>query len=51
MLEPSCVVAVLLAKFGQGDSSSATRDERKLADAFGRILLEAAYSELVVADE
>ncbi|KAL6730123.1 hypothetical protein Aduo_001118 [Ancylostoma duodenale] len=51
MFEPSRVVALLLARFGPGDGNCATRDERKLAEAFGRILLEAAHCELTIADE
>ncbi|EYC17838.1 hypothetical protein Y032_0029g1901 [Ancylostoma ceylanicum] len=51
MFEPSRVVALLLARFGPGDGSCATRDERKMAEAFGRILLEASYSELAIAEE
>ncbi|EYC02133.1 hypothetical protein Y032_0102g3512 [Ancylostoma ceylanicum] len=51
MFEPSCDVVLLLARFGPGDGSCATRDERKVAEAFGRILLQASYSELAIVDE
>ncbi|EYC01959.1 hypothetical protein Y032_0103g3562 [Ancylostoma ceylanicum] len=46
MFEHSRVVAFLLARFGPGDGSCANRDERKMAEAFGRILFEASYSEV-----
>ncbi|EYB88946.1 hypothetical protein Y032_0239g3323 [Ancylostoma ceylanicum] len=51
MFDCSCVVALLLAKFGQGDVTNATRQERKMAGAFERVLLDVAYSEFAEEDE
>ncbi|EYB81718.1 hypothetical protein Y032_0375g233 [Ancylostoma ceylanicum] len=51
MFDFSRMVALLLAKFGLGDVTNATRQERKMAEAFERVLLDAAYSDLTVEDE
>ncbi|EYC40403.1 hypothetical protein Y032_0613g671 [Ancylostoma ceylanicum] len=47
----SLLVAFLLAKFGQGDVTNATHQERKMAEAFERVLLDAAYCDLTIEDE
>ncbi|EYC44216.1 hypothetical protein Y032_0468g2010 [Ancylostoma ceylanicum] len=51
MFDCSRVVALLLAKFGQGDVTNTTHQERKMAEAFERVLLYAAYCDLTVEDE
>ncbi|EYC25545.1 hypothetical protein Y032_0011g1268 [Ancylostoma ceylanicum] len=51
MFDCSRVVALLLAKFGQGDATNATHQERKMAEAFERVLPDAAYCGLTVEDE
>ncbi|EYC07794.1 hypothetical protein Y032_0069g399 [Ancylostoma ceylanicum] len=38
-------------KFGQGDVTNATHQERKMAEAFERVLLDAAYCDLTIEDE
>ncbi|EYC05661.1 hypothetical protein Y032_0081g1509 [Ancylostoma ceylanicum] len=48
MFDCSRVVALLLAKFGQGDITNATRQERKMAEAFEGVLLDAAYCDLTI---
>ncbi|EYB93042.1 hypothetical protein Y032_0187g1132 [Ancylostoma ceylanicum] len=45
------MVALLLAKFCQGDVTNATHQERKMAEAFERVLLDAAYCGLTIEDE
>ncbi|EYC16180.1 hypothetical protein Y032_0034g2843 [Ancylostoma ceylanicum] len=45
------VFALLLAKFGKGGVTNGTRQERKMAEAFERVLLEAAYYEMTIEDE
>ncbi|EYC26277.1 hypothetical protein Y032_0010g1060 [Ancylostoma ceylanicum] len=47
----SRVIALLLVKFAKGAVISATRQERKLAQTFERVLLDAAYSDLTVEAE
>ncbi|EYC45237.1 hypothetical protein Y032_0435g1423 [Ancylostoma ceylanicum] len=51
MFDCSRVVALLLAKFGQGDVTNTTHQERKMAEAFERFLLDAAYCDLTTEDE
>ncbi|EYC21993.1 hypothetical protein Y032_0018g3651 [Ancylostoma ceylanicum] len=51
MFDWSGVVALLLAKFGQGDATNAIRQKRKMAEAFERVLLDAAYSDLATKDD
>ncbi|EYC44176.1 hypothetical protein Y032_0470g2035 [Ancylostoma ceylanicum] len=51
MFDCSRVVALLLAKFGQGDVTNATRQESKMAEAFERVLLDAAHCDLTIEDE
>ncbi|EYB86561.1 hypothetical protein Y032_0204g1877 [Ancylostoma ceylanicum] len=50
MFDCSRVVALLMAKFGQGDVTNTTHQERKMAEAFERVLLGAAYCDLTVED-
>ncbi|EYC44101.1 hypothetical protein Y032_0472g2069 [Ancylostoma ceylanicum] len=53
MLANDCsrVVTLLLAKFGYGDITSATRQERKMMLAFQRVLLDAAHSDSMIEAE
>ncbi|EYC38780.1 hypothetical protein Y032_0696g1609 [Ancylostoma ceylanicum] len=51
MFDCSRVDALLLAKFGHGEVTNATRQERKMAKAFERVFLDAAYSDLMTEGE
>ncbi|EYB91257.1 hypothetical protein Y032_0208g2078 [Ancylostoma ceylanicum] len=51
MSDRSRVVALLLVKFGQGDITNRIRQDHKMAEAFERVLLDAAFSELMIQDE
>ncbi|EYB92029.1 hypothetical protein Y032_0199g1676 [Ancylostoma ceylanicum] len=51
MFDCSRVVALLLAKFGQGDVTNTTHQERKMAEASERILLDAVYCASTIEDE
>ncbi|EYC36293.1 hypothetical protein Y032_0912g3010 [Ancylostoma ceylanicum] len=51
MFDCSRLVALLLAKFGQDDGTIATRQEWRMAEAFERVLLDAAYIYLTIEDE
>ncbi|EYC01515.1 hypothetical protein Y032_0106g3736 [Ancylostoma ceylanicum] len=51
MFDCSRVVALLLAKFGQRDVKNATHKERAMAEAFERVLPDAAYCGLTIEDE
>ncbi|EYB85832.1 hypothetical protein Y032_0290g1547 [Ancylostoma ceylanicum] len=51
MFDCSRVVALLLAKFGQSDVTNTTHQKRKMAEAFERVLLDAAYCDLSIEDE
>ncbi|EYC45399.1 hypothetical protein Y032_0429g1301 [Ancylostoma ceylanicum] len=45
------MVALLLAKFGQGDVTNATHQECMMAEAFESVQLEAASYEMMTEDE
>ncbi|EYC09492.1 hypothetical protein Y032_0060g3146 [Ancylostoma ceylanicum] len=51
MLDHARVVALSLAKFGQGDIINATRHEHKMAEAFEKVLLDVASCDLTIEDE
>ncbi|EYB97894.1 hypothetical protein Y032_0136g1984 [Ancylostoma ceylanicum] len=51
MFDCSCVVALSLAKFSHGDVTNTTHQKRKMAEAFERVLLDAAYCDLTREDE
>ncbi|EYC14089.1 hypothetical protein Y032_0042g712 [Ancylostoma ceylanicum] len=51
MFDYSRVVALLLAKFGKGDVTNATRQQHEMAEAFESVLVDAAYSDLTIEDE
>ncbi|EYC32568.1 hypothetical protein Y032_0003g1661 [Ancylostoma ceylanicum] len=47
----SRVVALLLAKFGKGDVTNGTCQERTMTEAFESVLLEAAHYDMRIEDE
>ena len=51
MFHYSRVVALLLVKFGKGGVTNANNQERKMAQAFEKVLLNAAHSDLTIEAE
>ncbi|EYC40948.1 hypothetical protein Y032_0588g355 [Ancylostoma ceylanicum] len=51
MFDCSRVVVLLLTKFGQGDVTNTTHQERKMVEASERVLLDAVYCASTIEDE